>query len=82
MTVLKKFEGHIILNYRSGKARIVTRYNKRKVLAYEIPIHYNINVNMTDPTIEQLNATIDLPDVKVTELVLDQIAGDDNDKTK
>jgi len=74
---LKTFEGYILLNFRNGKTRLVKNIPKRVVGAAEVPVHYKLEVVVPDTKPIEMLGKIEIPAVKLTEIVFDYIEPED-----
>mgnify|MGYP000362531146 CR=1 FL=1 len=68
----KIFEGFLILDWNNKKVRVVMKKPK-KVKPFEIPIHFKIKVKVPQIKEVELKGEIEIPERKVSEMVLETL---------
>ena len=68
----KKFEGYLILNWKT-KAMTIKKRKPKNVEPFEIPVKVDIDVEVPQVPTVTLKGTIEIPETKVGEMVIEAI---------
>jgi hypothetical protein len=71
--MIKSFKATLILDWKKNDFRIIKKYKKTKIVASEIPIHLEIDVEIPEETEIKATGKIVLSQERVGQIVLDQL---------
>ena len=69
----KKFQGYLILNWKTQEMRVLKRYDKTKIAPHEVPLKIDIDLELPDKKIHEVKGKITIPAEKVAEMVVESL---------
>jgi hypothetical protein len=69
----KRFEGYLVLNWKTGAMRVLKRKSKKRTNPFEILIHFAIDVELPEPKEHGISGKIVIPEEQVAEMVFEKL---------
>lgn len=72
-TLIKQITTTLVVDYKTKKCRLLTRYKKDKLKVSEIPVEITLNIEIPEQPIIKAECTVKLSETKVCSMVLEEL---------
>lgn len=73
METNKEVKGLLIVNYKTGKMKILSTKYKPKLNGFEVPIHLTLNFHVPDNFALQAKGDITLTQTQINKMIIEQL---------
>ena len=73
----KDFKARLIVNWKTGKCRLVSPKRKSKITPMEVPINIDLKIKFPEKKEINVKGEIEVDDVKATDITLEYLKGED-----
>ena len=69
----KTFTYTMVVDWKTGHARLLKKRNNKKMKPYEIPIEVKLNIDIPEPKILQAEGNITVSETKAERIVMEEV---------
>ena len=77
METNKEVKGLLVVNYRTGKMRVLSNKTKPKLNGFEVPIHLTLNFHVPDNFALEAKGEITLTQTQINKMIIEQLKDDE-----